>query len=465
MRFFVTDDRVKARTARNRSSDDVFTLAGSALQASGRDMFCARTGASMKSHVVVASYALWLFAIEVVFYLVGGNDETALQVIVICGVLPVVLQILLLGVDPRGLVAPVKLTLALLLVILLSYVVNATDPLLAPASTEGLSIPLRWVPVVFVINTAFILVLATVLAGCPDRTLLVSVSSQFCILSAAFLVYIDLTGEYEWGRLAANGIQPNFWGAMGLLLCLTAFARGRGLISAMGFTVGAYTMYLADSRSSMLALAAACLLLGFLYVRELKGQRAAFWLAILGGSFLAALVFYDSYVSDTLQFASSNLLKLDSSDRGIDSGFSGRTGLWSETIDLWATSPLFGVGFRQHEVFLKTISSAHNAYLAMLADTGLAGLAVYLFLVIGSLAAALGITDRRMRRLILAVVVSYAVYGFFERRAINSGNPYSILFLLGCFSALADRQLRKAARLFSTAPRVSSLGLIADRAR
>jgi hypothetical protein len=75
-------------------------------------------------------------------------------------------------------------------------------------------------------------------------------------------------------------------------------------------------------------------------------------------------------------------------------------------------------------------------------------LLIYVFLLVASLIAAWGIEDQRTRRFVLTVLVSYVIIGFFERRAINSGNPYGVFFLMCCAVALVDQSLRKAARLY-----------------
>jgi O-antigen ligase len=106
---------------------------------------------------------------------------------------------------------------------------------------------------------------------------------------------------------------------------------------------------------------------------------------------------------------------------------------------------LFGVGFREHERFLDWVP-AHNAYLAMLADTGLVGLFVYVVLLISSLLASWGMKDPRTRRFVLTTIVGYIVIGFFDRRAINAGNPYGLLILMCCSVALVDQSLRRAIR-------------------
>jgi O-antigen ligase len=106
---------------------------------------------------------------------------------------------------------------------------------------------------------------------------------------------------------------------------------------------------------------------------------------------------------------------------------------------------LFGVGFREHERVLNWVP-AHNAYLAMLADTGLVGFVLYIVLLVSSLLASWGMKDPRSRRFVLTTIVGYIVIGFFDRRAINAGNPYGLLILMCCSVALVDQSLRRAVR-------------------
>jgi O-antigen ligase len=400
----------------------------------------------MRFHCVVAAYAFWLMAVFGVFYLAHGNDENALQLTVMCGAIPAGCQILLLGVDWRGLVAPVKIWLALLLVILLSYSVNAMDPRTAPSAAGEGAIPAAWTPIVYTLNAFFIMVIGTLVAGCPDRRLLRSIASPYCILGALFLVYVALTGEMVWGRLRANNIEPNVWGLVGLTVCLGAFARKPGLLSIAGFTSGTATIFLASSREHLLALAAALLVIIVLYFRVMNRSRIFAVLAASCVILIMTALLLDPYIFDAIRYINSDVLLLESRDRGLTSGFTGRTDIWAATVDLWMRSPLLGVGFRQHEQFL--LAPAHNAYLAMLADTGVLGLIVYVVLLIGSLVAAWGIQDQRTRRFVVTVIVTYIVVGFFDRRTINAGNPFGLFFVLCCSVALADRSLRRVAELY-----------------
>jgi hypothetical protein len=69
-------------------------------------------------------------------------------------------------------------------------------------------------------------------------------------------------------------------------------------------------------------------------------------------------------------------------------------------------------------------------------------------LLFASLIASWGIQDKRTRRFAMTSIVGYIVIGFFDRRAINSGNPYGVFILMSCSVALVDQSLRRAVELF-----------------
>ena len=98
-----------------------------------------------------------------------------------------------------------------------------------------------------------------------------------------------------------------------------------------------------------------------------------------------------------------------------------------------------------NEAFHNAIyDGAHNAYLATLADMGVCGLIVYLWFLGWSFLAALPIRDPASRRFTLGIIAGYAVYGLFEARAFNLGNPFSLLFLMAAFYAIVSQQRRRA---------------------
>lgn len=400
----------------------------------------------MRFQIVVVTYTLWLIAIFGALYVThGNNSETALQLALMTGALPASLQIFLLGVDWRGLVAPMKMWLAFLVIVLVSYCVNGLDPSLTPAPNADAALPPAWNPVIYTLNVIFILGIGTLIAGCPDRRLLRSIASLYCVLLTPFLVYVIITGARVWGnRLEANELQANVWGMVGASVCLTALARKAGLLTFAGFGVGIATVLAASSRESLIAVAAGLPVIAALEWRSLKQARLMMVLAGSCAVLIAVAVLLDPYVFNAIHYVKSDVLMLDDPRRGVDSGFTGRTGLWEAAFDVWMKSPLLGVGYRMHEQFLPNGMPGHNAYLAMLADTGLVGFVWYIVLFGSSLVAAFGIEDRRTRRFVVTLIITRVVSGFFDRITINGGNIYSLFFVLCCSVALADHSLRRA---------------------
>jgi O-antigen ligase len=299
-----------------------------------------------------------------------------------------------------------------------------------------------WTVITFVLEAVYVCVVAIIMAGCPDRRLLRAIASIFSVVCGGFLLYVDRTGDYIWGRLFANGIESNFWGLMGVGVVVCSFAHRSRILGIACAFAGCITIYEASSRSSMVGVLGAALLIGTCYAISLRNRSLVIAVGIAAAALLAVISFAP-YLRHVVPDFVSDLLKLDDTYRGLGQGFSGRDTLWAMALDLWWRSPWFGVGYRQHELFLPLGYSTHNAYLAMLADIGVFGFLWYLYLLVSSLTACFTIADRRTRNLALASITSYILIGFFERRAINAGNPVSILFLVLCFFALAQRDLAR----------------------
>src|SRR5262249_33853758 len=155
-------------------------------------------------------------------------------------------------------------------------------------------------------------------------------------------------------------------------------------------------------RGSLVAFLAAGAIALVVSVLNLRGPRLVVAVATMG-MVLGILSVTEPYISDLFDNVASNVFKVDDPRRGVDSGFTGRTELWEETFNVWERSPLLGVGFHQHELMMNSLG-AHNAYLAMLADTGIIGLSLYVGLLGWAFIAGLGMSDRPSLRLVLATV-------------------------------------------------------------
>jgi len=398
----------------------------------------------MRLRITAAAYALWLAALLVAFYLAHGNDATSLELVLMAGLVPTALQLILLGIDTHGLVAPVRYWFALVIIIVLSYVANAFDPTMQPMNATNLPISPAVTTLVYAFNVVLILAIATIVAGSPERDLLREIASTYALLGAAFLLYVDVTGTMTWGRLTANDITSNVWGLMGLNVCIAALARKIRPPGIAAFVIGLATILLASSREHLLALAVALLVAVVLWLRtaHVTSLVAALIYACVG--LFATAFILDPYLINAVNYMGSNVLLLNSTSRGLNSGFTGRVDIWQATIDLWLRHPLFGVGFRQHELFLEGGLPSHNAYLAMLADTGIFGFIVYVWLLVRSTVASWSIEEIRMRRFVVLMLTTYIIFGFFDRRTIDAGNTYSLFFVMACAVALTQAALRQS---------------------
>ncbi|MGZ5179614.1 MAG: O-antigen ligase family protein [Ramlibacter sp.] len=257
---------------------------------------------------------------------------------------------------------------------------------------------------------------------------------------AMLLLPIPLaTGQMVWGRLTGE-LHPNFIG----MIAMVAFVGALGIrnwplkIAVIGGT--AAVMVAGSSRASIVgaALAAACYAACQaagpvpLAERDRRTRRVAL---VLLASVLVVTVLWAAHITVIVSLLDS-LLKVNDPYRGLSSGASGRTELWAAALELWKENPFFGVGFKGHPPLMPNHMSAHSGYLAMLAETGIVGLAGYLVICGAALVGALRWRRDPARQTALALLVSYLFYGLIEYRSVGFGNPYSILFLWIAFDGM-----------------------------
>jgi O-antigen ligase len=364
------------------------------------------------AHTVAWLYGTWLFGINFVFH-ISDESTNALELALVAGVIPATLQLATLRLDTLGWSRLFYYSWAFLLVICAGY-------------TYAIH---AWVELVYLLNLAFVFAIATLIAGCEDDSLLVRMCSTYAIMSAPFLLYINLTGEYRWGRLVA-GHESNVWGLIALSVGVAAFGIQNHRIAAACWIVALVTLYNASSRGSMVGFCLAAMLFLWYWLFHARAFHVS-WRVVAAMSAVVVMAYLMFSFGDLIL---ENVFRINEPDRGLSSGFTGRDQAWSEAVNVWLSAPILGVGFRKHEeLMVVTRLSAHNAYLAMLADTGVVGLTLYLALIVRAAVSAMRmIGPQALRYIILAIIGSYAVLGFFERRALNTGNAFSILFIIAC---------------------------------
>jgi O-antigen ligase len=263
------------------------------------------------------------------------------------------------------------------------------------------------------------------------------------VSQTAMMAAVLINHDVLWGRLYGHN-SPNYWGMSAQATIIACVAVKNRPLKVLAIAISIVTMVWSQSRGSMIATGAG--LFAVLITLSLS-RRLSFWIWVFApalGLILGLLGF---------TFISDKLFLMSDPGRGLDSGFSGRVTVWSEALDLFGAHPVFGVGYREGENYLTTEVSAHNAYLATLADIGLFGTATYLILTFGGLylAAKRALRIGSFASLFpVAYLSAYAVNGVFERNGLNTGNFYSMAALvLSAWSWQADTS---APRLPPTRP-------------
>lgn len=373
---------------------------------------------------IAGAYAAWLTVLTIAFHLQAEN-KVVQELALLAGAIPTILHGIFLPVDTRGNSTGMWFLWSFLTIFLLSYVLNEYS----------------WEDLVNLFNVLFVFLIGFLIASSIDSTLVMRIAGTYALMMAPYLLWINLTGEYVWGRLHA-GSQPNTWGLIALNVAIGAYALKNRLLQGACMAVVLMTMYNAQTRGSMVALVPVLLtFVYFWYVHEKKISIS--WKLVVTYLIIVVAFSVIAFYSDVIL---NDILRVNDPRRGLQSGATGRDKAWGEALGLWFNSPMFGVGFRKHEeLMVFSAISAHNAYLAMLADTGFVGFLTYMIFLFVSLFSAMRSTsDPKFRLFLICVIVAYAFTGMFERRAINAGNSFSITFIFVCLTALrlAHERLR-----------------------
>ena len=265
-----------------------------------------------------------------------------------------------------------------------------------------------------------------------DESRIRAMLGAFAVVQTLLMVWVVADGNFLWGRLMGR-VGPNFWGATAFYTLFPALILRPRWLKAAVIVWAVVILYLSQNRSSMVAAAAGFLVvfvLAYLNANPAKRARLA-WMALFGG---AALVLLSPLLAE-------KILLLEDPRRGLDSGGTGRVAAWGQAWTVFVQHPWLGVGYRHHEHYISAASSAHNAYLATLADMGVIGFGAYLLLLVLGLAGGVANSLRSKSPVDLAFtgfVAGYAVQGMLEKRALNFGNAGSILFIFAIAWLMRD---------------------------
>jgi len=273
-------------------------------------------------------------------------------------------------------------------------------------------------------------VCAALYKGLGDHFL--RVLQVYSVLGSLALLPVYIRGAIPGlflGRLAINEYDhPNHLGRM----CYTIIAASLAWPSTvlrLGIIGLMFAMLIATgSRASLLAAVVTLVVFGVAKAR--KVARRAILCAGLGLAVTGLALLQSGVVEDL-----SSVLALDSVDRGLGTGFTGRRELWGAMYDVALDHPLLGVGFRVSsetlpERFVTTLGSVHNGYLSALVEIGLLGILPLLALtaLCGAKLWRGAMAGCPFDRVGLAMLAGYIVMSVFESVLLNVANPTAVLF-------------------------------------
>lgn len=263
-------------------------------------------------------------------------------------------------------------------------------------------------------------------------------------LVAGFAFY-----DYVPGRRLGGGkeiLNPASFALVTMSVFITAMAIRRAVLRIPILIAMASMIYLTGARASALAA-----LFGIAITLVSRRRTAG-----IGGYLLLAVCVVvgaalATYYSEAVVRGVTDFLAIQDRHRGLESGGSGRLETWKTTWNLFLSHPILGVGFRTHEAVLKVASSAHNGYLALLAEIGVIGFAAVLLVALSGLWK----TWRRSQdpsqtfsySVLLGLACGYFVLAIFERYFINAGNPTSLLFLLSILGPTLSQEESEAVEM------------------
>lgn len=235
--------------------------------------------------------------------------------------------------------------------------------------------------------------------------------------------------EVVYGRyLFFGGSHPN----LGSEIIAIAFVASGMSFEMRRFMVAAIPCVIAVGL--MQGRAALLVLLLAIFVRTcqwaIKNRKNAMFAAI-GGAVSTPVLLCIEPARDVILSMLTSWFMMDDPNRGLGTGFVGRTERWSIAWDSFTDTPLFGQGFGYYE--RTGLEGAHNFYMYSLAEFGLVSILVWAYAVWCLL------RIRKMEPLVFVRFLPIIVLTVFNDRFINL-NPYPFVMIV-VWLVLASNQL------------------------
>jgi O-antigen ligase len=264
------------------------------------------------------------------------------------------------------------------------------------------------------------------------------------------VVFLAIASALYWppnGRYM-GGIHPNNFSQLLILLACLAFYPKLSIRWTVGLLLIAISYAMAiSSRYALLAIFVTAAFATFIRVGRIGNVRiiiAPLIAAILG---IMGFLFKDSI---------SSLFLLQDSDRGLASGMSGRTDLWSYALPQLVQHPFLGFGFKDRSAYVGTHNGLIDILLQVGLPTGIMLLAFVAYKIFASMRDSISLATTAIGDdVALATMFSIqaVVSAFFQPQLFNFGDVQGIAVLLGLTCLAAPRRIKTPRKGYSLSKR------------
>jgi O-antigen ligase len=245
-------------------------------------------------------------------------------------------------------------------------------------------------------------------------------------------------------RFTAFSFHPNLLAfVLAGFLCVMVWKTLTGtwiikLLAAITGVICCIIIFFTSSRGSIIGITIGCGLAGILFIIHLPKQRrikASRWSFLFGTAALTTVVFLSGavWLDDTYDVV-DKVLQITSTDRGIDSGLTGRVDKWQETLKAMRDgSWLWGHGIRTSDSMSQLID---NSYVVALYEVGLFPLALICIRFVkvawqfATRYLVSGHSEESINLVCVLLLTVFLLNNFVARYLFGIGNPYSFLAIL-----------------------------------
>lgn len=203
-------------------------------------------------------------------------------------------------------------------------------------------------------------------------------SSNYRVLERVLVITGGVLFAWLLILLRHNGLSGGFGGAIGgvnrnatataaLAAMVCALFSHRKSVRWVAFGSAVFFAVIVSSRGSIVALSAFVLVYYCLYKGLTRGL-----LAFLGGVLAAGVIIMLSPRLQDILF--EQIFHMHDRDRGLGSGFTGRTAFWMQALEGFKKSPIIGYGFRSASLGgSDDIGSVHSGWIKVFVEGGVVG--------------------------------------------------------------------------------------------